>query len=71
MNDVHSRNAAKNIIVLQFKIGDRVSIKGIEETGTVYSATISRDGIEYCVKWFNDSDTRCADWFQPSELESA
>ena len=71
MNEAHSRNAAKNIIVLQFKIGDQVSIKGIEETGTVYSATISRDGIEYCVKWFNDAGTRGSDWFHPSELSVA
>jgi len=48
-----------------------VSIDGIEERGFVYSATISRDGIEYCVKWFNDSGTRCADWFQASELTLA
>jgi len=70
MNEL-KRYAQTNIVALQFKIGDKVSIDGIEERGFVYSATISRDGIEYCVKWFNDSGTRCADWFQASELTLA
>jgi hypothetical protein len=34
----------------------------------VVAANISRDGIEYGVRWFNDAGTRSTDWFQAGEL---
>lgn len=71
MSELHAKHAAKNVICLRWAIGTRVRIVGCDEVGTVYSATVSRDGIEYSVKWFNDSGTRFHDWFQESELEPA
>lgn len=68
MDDVRNRYDEQKIVCLQFHIGQRVAISGIEEKGTIYSALISRDGIEYCVKWFNESGVRNSDWFRAEDL---
>lgn len=68
MSDLRNRYAQQSVVCLAFAIGDRVSIAGIEEKGTVYAACISRDGIEYSVKWFNEHGVRNTDWFRAEEL---
>ena len=60
----------KQAITIDFSIGDRVVVKDIEAAGIVYAVTISRDGIEYQVKWFSNSD-RKSEWFRAEELEAA
>lgn len=57
----------KQTIAIDFSIGDRVMVKDIEATGTVYAVMVSRDGIEYQVKWFSNSD-RKSEWFRAAEL---
>lgn len=64
-------NELRNIICLRWTIGSCVRIRAIDECGTVYSATVSKDGLEYCVKWFGDGGTRNQDWFLEAELEPA
>jgi hypothetical protein len=69
--DSHERCAGQKVVVLRWSIGDRVKIPAAENVcGRVYSVTVSRDGIEYSVKWFNDQGTRFFDWFLASELVS-
>ena len=60
----------KQAITIDFSIGDRVVVKDIEAAGIVYAVTISRDGVEYQVKWFSNSD-RKSEWFRAEELEAA
>lgn len=60
----------KRLIQFEYSIGDRVVIKDIEATGTVYAATVSRDGTEYQVKWFSNCD-RQSEWFRGEELGEA
>jgi hypothetical protein len=72
MSETHAKYAAKNIVCLRWAIGTRVRIIDSDDAiGTVYSVTVSKDGIEYSVRWFNDGGGRCQDWFMESELEPA
>jgi hypothetical protein len=71
MSETHNRYADQPVIVLKWRIGQRVHIAGADADGYVVSANVSRDGIEYCVRWFNDAGTRSADWFQAPELTAA
>jgi hypothetical protein len=68
MSETHNRYADQAVIVLKYRIGERVNIVGPDATGVVVAANISRDGIEYGVRWFNDAGTRSTDWFQAGEL---
>lgn len=65
-----SANADKHVIYLPFSIGQRVHIKAIEKVAVIYSICISRDGMEFCVKWWND-ETRHEAWMRALELEAA
>jgi hypothetical protein len=70
--EAHAKYAGKNVVCFRWPIGARVRIiDGDDAIGTVYSVTVSKDGIEYSVRWFGDSGARYQDWFQESELESA
>lgn len=60
----------KRLIQIQYSIGDRVVVKDIEATGTVYAVMLSRDGIEYQVKYFVDA-RRATEWFVEGEIAGA
>lgn len=66
----HSTYACQNVVCFPFSIGQRVRIKAIDQTGIVYTCALSRDGMEFSVKWWDDQ-ARCVDWFQSTELEAA
>lgn len=68
MNESHNRYANQPVIVLKWRIGQRVKIPAADAVGTVYSAVVSRDGIEYSVKYFTGDGIRVCDFFQASEL---
>lgn len=70
MTEAFAANANKLTVVLAFAIDQRVRIKDIDLTGIVYGVNISRDGLEYDVRWFSNSN-RCSSWFRAAELEAA
>ena len=57
-------------IAVEYAIGDKVCILGVNEIGCVYSINVSKDGMEYSVKWFSNCD-RKQDWFRSEELRPA
>ncbi len=54
----------------EYAIGEKVRILGVNEVGCVYSINVSKDGLEYSVKWFSNCD-RKQDWFRGEELTQA
>lgn len=63
-------NADKHVICLPFSVGQRVKIKAIDKSATIYSVCIGIYGMEYRVKWWND-EVQQETWLRPSELEAA
>jgi hypothetical protein len=61
-------NTGKNVIATEYSIGQRVNIAAIDTPGVVKSITITKEGIEFFVAYFDDDKVRRAEWLDASEL---
>lgn len=64
-------NTGKNVIALEFAIGQRVNITAIDTVGIVKSITVTKEGIEFFVAYFDDDKVRRTEWMDASELSRA
>ena len=69
MNAVKSKNSGINVMAFEFSIGQRVTIKAIETIGLVQAITITSEGIEYRVTYFDDDKVRRQEWICALEIE--
>lgn len=68
MNAIARTNVGKNVMVFPFAIGQRVNIEAIDTKGIVQSITVTNEGIEYRVAYFDDDKVRRAEWLSESEI---
>lgn len=68
MNVDTRSNTGKNVIVADFAIGQRVKIPAIDTAGIVKSITITKEGMEFFVAYFDDDKVRRAEWMDAAEL---
>lgn len=61
-------NTGKNVIVAEYAIGQRVNISAIDTQGIVKSITITKEGIEFFVAYFDDDKVRRSEWMDAAEL---
>mgnify|MGYP006951101473 CR=1 FL=1 len=68
MNAIAQTNVGKNVLAFAFAIGQRVSIEAIDTKGIVQAITITSEGIEYRVAYFDDDKVRRVEWLGSSEI---
>jgi hypothetical protein len=68
VNTTASRNAGVNVMAFAFAIGQRVKISAIDTVGFVRGITVTSDGIDYRVAYFDDDKVRREEWLSEHEI---
>lgn len=68
MNAAAQTNVGKNVLAFAFAIGQRVSIEAIDTKGIAQAITVTSEGTEYRVAYFDDDKVRRAEWLGGNEI---